>query len=139
MNKRDVNTFVKKNTFIKKTDIDRLQYAAKSLIQKSPLTDPLQYLWEYNCSIYSVVKAWKSMHTKVRNEDKERKTSGKPRWMINMEGKMNNLRKQISQICEELKRIRDNRQLTSKMKKNRSWMIKEISIGNRSVRESIRD
>ena len=79
------------------------------------------------------------MHTKVRNEDKERKTSGKPRWMINMEGKMNNLRKQISQICEELKMIRDNRQLTSKMKKNRSWMIKEISIGNRSVRESIRD
>ena len=54
MNKRDVNTFVKKKSYIKKVDIDRLQYAAKSLIKTSPLIDPLQYLWEYNCSIYSL-------------------------------------------------------------------------------------
>ena len=39
---------------------------------------------------------------------------------------MNNLRKHISQICEELKRIRDKCELTPKMKKNRFWMIKEI-------------
>ena len=126
MNKRDANTFVKKKSYIKKIDIDRLQYAAKSLIKTSPLIDPLQYLWEYNCSIYSVVKAWKSIHTKERNEDKERKTSGKLRLMINMERKINNLRKHISQICEELKRICDNCELMPKMKKNRFWMIKEI-------------
>ena len=126
MNKRDINTFVKKKSYIKKIDKDRLQYGAKLLIKTSPLIDPLQCLWEYNCSIFSVVKTWKSIHTKERNEDKERKTSGKPRWMINMERNMNNLRKHISRICEELKRMRDNCELTPKMKKNRSWMIKEI-------------
>ena len=126
MDKRDVNTFFKNTAFIKKIDIDRLQYVAKTLITAKPSIDPLQYLWEYNCTIYSVVKAWKLTNAKKRNEDKQQKFDGKPRWMIRIEGKMNTLRKQVSQICEELKRVRENRHLTPKMKKNRSWMITEI-------------
>ena len=35
MNKRDVNTFAEKKSYIKKKEIDRLQYAAKSLVKKS--------------------------------------------------------------------------------------------------------
>ena len=126
MDKRDVNTFFKNTAFIKKIDIDRLQYVAKTLITAKPSIDPLQYLWEYNYAIYSVVKAWKLTNQKKRNEDKQQKFDGKPRWMIRIEGKMNTLRKQVSQICEELKRVRENRHLTPKMKKNRSWMITEI-------------
>ena len=125
MQKRDVNTFVKKNNYIKKKDLDRLQHSAKSLIKASPADNPLQYFWEYNCAIYSVVKAWKSIHSKEKNANKERKNGGKPRWMANLERKMNYLRKQISQICEEIKRLRVNRKLTPRMKKNRSWMAKE--------------
>lgn len=35
MNKWDVNTFAGKKSYIKKTEIDRLQYAEKSLVKKS--------------------------------------------------------------------------------------------------------
>ena len=88
MNKRDVNTFVKKTTYMNKADVDRLQYVGRSHIKTSPFIEPIQYLWEYNCSIYSVVKAWKLIQTKEKNVDKERKTSGKPRWMTNIESDM---------------------------------------------------
>ena len=46
--------------------------------------------------------------------------------MERLEGKMSAVRRQISQICEEMRRIRKNAKLTSKLRKNRVWMMKEI-------------
>ena len=122
MNKRDVNTFAEKKSYIKKTDNT---IRCKITRQKKLSTDPLQHVWEYNRSIYSVVKARKSIHTKESNEDKEKKLAGncdgwltwKEKWTI-FESKL------LSR--EELKRIGDNCQQTLKMKKNWSWTIEEI-------------
>lgn len=117
MNKRDVNTFAEKKSYIKKTDNT---IRCKITRQKKLSTDPLQHLWEYNRSIYSVVKARKSIHTKESNEDKEKKTSRKLWWMINMERKMNNLWKQTSfmQRIEE-----DRRQLSTNIENEEKLIL----------------
>ena len=58
MEKRDVNTFVKKTYPIRNADLEHRQYAAKSLILTNPSIEPERSLWEYiKCAIYSVVKA----------------------------------------------------------------------------------
>ena len=64
MEKRDVNTFVKKSYPKRSADLEHLQYATKSLILTNPSIVPERFLWEYNCTIYSVVKAWKVIHDK---------------------------------------------------------------------------
>ena len=45
----------------------------KSFILANPSIEPEHFLWEYNCAIYSVVKAWRATH------DTESETS-KPDW-----------------------------------------------------------
>ena len=46
---------------------------------------------------------------------------------------MSLLRRQISQICKEMRRIRKSAVLTSKLQKNRKWMTKEIMIGKITI------
>ena len=81
MQKRDVNTFVKKTYPIRNADLEHRQYAAKSLILTNPSIEPERSVWEYvKCAIYSVVKARKVIHDKG-SEKSEPKTGTKPRWM----------------------------------------------------------
>ena len=87
MKKRDVSTFVKKTYPKRNADLEHLQYVAKSLTLTNPSIEPERFLWEYNCAIYSVVKAWKVIHDKGSEESKP-KTGTKPCWMAS--GKMPN-------------------------------------------------
>ena len=84
MEKRDVNTFMKKTYPIRNADLEHLQYAAKSLILTNPSIEPERFLWEYNYDISSVVKAWKVIHDKGSQKSKP-KTGTKPHWMERLE------------------------------------------------------
>ena len=77
MEKRDINTFMKKTHPIRNANLQHLQLAAKSLAHANPSTDPARFLWDYNCAIYSVVKAWKVMNDKGNGKNKP-KTGTKP-------------------------------------------------------------
>lgn len=54
------------------------------------------------------------------------KSEAKLCWIERLEGNMNFLQGQISQICEELRRMRENAVLTPKLQRNGKWMMKEI-------------
>ena len=63
---------------------------------------------------------------------KSRKKEGKktqeyqPKWLRLIKSKIKDLRKVISQITEEIRRIRKSGKLTTKMRKNRQWMRRQM-------------
>ena len=68
------------------------------------------------------------------SEKSEPKTGTKPRWMERLDAKMSLLRREISQICEEMRRIpkKKNKVLTMKLPKSRKWMMQEMK-GNITI------
>ena len=49
-----------------------------------------------------------------------------PRWLVKLESKMTVLRKEISQLSEEIRRAKYNTKMTERLWKNRIWIKKEL-------------
>ena len=116
-----------------KTEIKHLERIAVSLVKEDPANKPENYLWECNFAIYSVATAWKRKDQ--RNSDDNRHTSNnsqsnlkhrrKPKEVKKIEENMQLRRRDLSQLTAEIERIRSNRPLSKKTKRNRRWMEKE--------------
>jgi len=125
LDNRQQNTFTKKCP--DKDEINILNEISRTLITTNPTTEPTEYLWEVNCAIYSTAVAWK-----IFNGEKQKPTTNtarkerKPKWQVEMERKIEKLRRECSQITEEIRRLTRNAKLTSKLNNNRKWMKKEI-------------
>ena len=87
-----------------------LKSIATELITSDPITQPTQFLWEANYAIYS----WKTKHQKTRIIQQNR-NKFKPKWVKHIESQMNLLRREISQITEEIKRLKTNGRITRKL------------------------
>ena len=111
-NQRDQNTFCKIKP--NQEDMQILKSIATELVMSDPKTQPTQFLWEANCAIYSVAYTWKTKHQKTciiqQNQNKF-----KPKWTKHIESQMNLLRREISQITEEIKRLKTNGRITRKL------------------------
>ena len=109
-------------------DIKELRNIASNLITLDPKEHPRDYLWQCNCAIYSVAAAWKKGTEKRKSRQNEGKKTQEyqPKWLRQIESKIRDLRKEISQITEEIRRIRKNGKLTTKMRKNRRWMRRQM-------------
>ena len=71
-------------------NIELLGSIATSLIRQDPKSNSCEFLWEYNCAVYSTAVAWKEYTEKKPNE---RKVIKKPKWLREIEAKMINIRK----------------------------------------------
>ena len=93
----------------------------------SPIDNPFGYLWLANCVLYSTVaaflllKGWK----KPRAQGEPRK-NGSDRSKKVFEELAVELRKNISMAKAELERLRENRKLTKKTKRNRTLLFEVI-------------
>ena len=127
----------KDNTFTKvvpnKTEIKHLEIIAVSLVKEDPANNPENYLWECNCAIYSVATAWKRKDQRNSNDNRHTSNNSqsnlkhrrKPKEVKKMEENMQLRRRELSQLTAEIERIRSNRPLSKKTKRNRRWMEKE--------------
>ena len=106
-------------------DMQMLKSVATELITSDPKTQPTQFLWEANCAIYLVAYTWKTKYQKTRVNQQNR-NKFKPKWMKHIESQMNLLRREISQITEEIKRLKANGRITRKVGRNRKWMRQEL-------------
>ena len=59
---------------------------------------------------------------KSRQNEGEKTREYQPKWLRQIESKIKDSRKERSQITEEIRRIRKNGKLMTKMRKNRQWM-----------------
>ena len=122
---RDQSTFTKNLPSVE--EISCLETIIVKLIKQDPIEKPAEYLWEVNCAIYSTVYAWKCVILKQEDQGNKKTFSDKKLgWMAKLEEKMNRIRGKISQISEEIKRLRTNGKLTKKLRKNSRWMKKEL-------------
>ena len=90
-------------------------------------------MWECNCAIYSVATAWKRKDQ--RNSNDNRHTSNNSQSNLKHRRKLKEVKKieenvqlcrrELSQLSAEIERIRSNRSLSRKRKRNRRWMEKE--------------
>lgn len=119
---REENTFTRKRP--NKDQINKLQNIVKQLINSDPATEPELFLWECNCAIYATAVSFK--RTTTENKRPSTRQTKVPKWQRILDEKITKLRKQASQITEEINRIKNNRKLTTKMRRNRQWISKEI-------------
>ena len=116
-----------------KTEIKHLEIIAVSLVKEDPANNPENYLWECNCVIYSVATAWKRKDQRNSNDNRHTSNNSqsnlkhrrKPKEVKKMEENMQLRRRELSQLTAEIERIRSNRPLSKKTKRNRRWMEKE--------------
>lgn len=124
---RDINTFTKNKP--NKKQLQQLNCIMSELIKSDPKQNPTEFLWESNCAMYATVRAWKQA-TQVRkgsnNNGVKENQKYKPQWLTKLENKMAIARKQISQISAEINRLKTNGRLTRKLRRNRTWMKKEL-------------
>ena len=124
-----------------KSDLKSIHKVLETLMNQnrvSPIEDPFDYLWIANCALFSVVvaflllKGWKKHKsgqptiTRTKLDDK---------WKIAYEKKVIETRSKISIAKAEMERIRENRKLTKRGRKNREMLEKECR--NLSVAELI--
>ena len=83
-----------------------------------PAQNPFVFLWLANCFIYSVVV--ERLEKKVKSGTKAMKKSPDERLKEIYEAQAGEIRKNISVAAAEIERLRANRKLTSKGKKNRA-------------------
>ena len=133
---REENTFTRRSP--DKTQASQLQNIAQSLIKTNPAENPTLFLWECNCAIYATAVAFKrvTMENKATKASQRKEQKEKPRWLITLEQEVTKLRKQTSQITEEINRIKNNKKMTKKMWKNRKWIGKEIR-GKMNIKELV--
>ena len=94
-----------------------------------PAQNPFVSLWLANCVIYSVVVAFlvlKGWKKKVNSGTKAMKKSPDERMKEIYEAQAGEIRKNISIAAAEIERLRANRKLTSKGKKNRAKLLKDF-------------
>ena len=127
----------KDNTFTKvvpnKTEIKHLERIAVSLVKEDPANKPENHLWECNCAIYSVATAWKRKDQRNSNDNRHTSSNSqsnlkhrrKPKEVKKIEENMQSRGRELSQLTAETERIRSNRPLSKKTKRNRKWMEKE--------------
>ena len=92
-----------------------------------PAQNPFVFLWLANCVIYSVVVAFlvmKGWEKKVNSGTKAMRKSPDERMREIYEAQAGEIRKNISIAAAEIERLRANRKLTSKGKKNRAKLLK---------------
>ena len=117
---REESTFVRKKP--SKHELKRLSLIADNLVVSDPLTEPTQTLWEINCSVYSVATAWKVCNDEIKNSRQKEE----PKWKKIIQSKVAMLRKEISQITSEIKRLREHKRMSERQKYNRMWMSKQL-------------
>ena len=65
-------------------------------------------------------------NTQLKRTQTSRNKDYKPKWQLNIEKEMQQTRKEISQLIEEIKRLKMNGKLTKKLRRDRYWMKAEI-------------
>ena len=100
---REESTFVRKKP--SKHELKSLSLIADNLVVSDPLTAPTQTLWEINCSVYSVATAWKVCNDEIKNSRQKEE----PKWKKIIQSKVATLRKEISQITSEIKRLQEHK------------------------------
>ena len=111
-----------------KRDLDNInQTITETMKQASPGENPFSDLWIANCVLYSVVvafllnKGWKKQRsgTPVGGASKQQE------WKRVYEKRVVEVRKKISIAQAELERIKENRKITKKGKRNRADLERE--------------
>ena len=127
---RKVDTRTKRKP--SKKDIQDINTVIAKLINQnkvSPTINPFGFIWLANCVLYSVVvgflllKGWKKQGTGVGKSKRE----NQQRWKRELEGKVKDLRRKISIAKSEIDRLKENRKLTKKGKKNLTLLRQECS------------
>ena len=121
---RDSSTFTKKIPNVRQ--IKASERIAESMIAVDPDQCPIEFLWEYNCAVYATARAWKAENTQLKTTQTSKNEAFKPKWLLNIEKEMQQTRKEISQLTEEIKRLKTNGKLTKKLRRNRYWMKADI-------------
>ena len=83
---------------------------------------------EINCAIYATAVAWKNYNGNRGKPRTNITTDERPKWMRTIDNQITKLRKQASQITEEIRRLTTIGKLTPKLRKNRKWVRSEIKI-----------
>ena len=101
----------------------------------SPTDNPFSYLWIANCVLYSVVtafllyKGWKKQGSGKSSKHKSKRSKCQKAY----EEKAVCLRKKISMAKSEIERLKENRKMTKRGKRNRAILqqeCKELSIAS---------
>ena len=119
--RRGLSTYVKKKPTSK--ELHDLQGILMVLEMHSPMEEPTKYLWDVNCAMYATICGWKLATGDHKdgnnNSNNQGKQRGIPAWEKRMNEKMNKIRGKISQITEEIQRIRNNKKLTRNTRRSR--------------------
>ena len=107
-------------------------------------SNPWSALWILNCIVYSAVIGWiiisgiKPLRTDITRMDNRRGTWKQPKWLIELDDEILQLRRPISQCCAERERLWYSRRLTRKSKRNRKKIYEECGpISVRSLTNTI--
>ena len=130
--RRNIDTRIKQRPT--RTDVKNINAAIDVLMRREvehsidPTTNPFGYLWMANCILYSVVaaflinKGWKK-ESGIKVQTK-RKTSGQTMKEAFLT-QATELRKRISIATAELDRIKKNKKITKRGKRNRAMLERE--------------
>ena len=115
-----------------RNDIDNINRAVTQLMSQnsiSPIDNPFGYLWLANCVLYSTVAAFLLLKgcKKPRAQGEPRKNSSDKSKKVFEELAME-LRRKISMAKAELERLRENRKLTKRGKRNRPLLLRECRV-----------
>ena len=127
---REIDTRIKQKPT--QSDLKSINRVLKGLLeQKKTISlnnDPFAHLWLVNCVLYSVVaaflllKGWKK--DPKDKLDKQRVYNGE-KWKKNYLDEMGEIRKNISIASAEVNRVKENRKLTKRGRKNRALLQEE--------------
>ena len=105
-------------------DLENINKVIMELMKQcrvSPTDNPFSYLWIANCVLYAVVtafllhKGWKKQGSNNSSVHKRKRS----KWQIVYEGKAGSIRKRISIAKAETDRLKENRKVTKRGKRNR--------------------
>ena len=124
---RDIDTRIKERPT--KGDLNNINLAIIKLMEQhqvSPRENPFSYLWIVNCVLYSVVmafllnKGWKKQRSGTSGGARKQH-----KWKREYEKRVLEVRKKISIAEAELMRLKENRKITKKGKRNRAFLEQE--------------
>ena len=125
---REIDTRTKKRPTGE--DIENIDKVIGELMKQNvvnPSENSFSYLWLANCVIYSVVvaflllKGWKKQRSSQTHGPRRKEQ----KWKTAYEEKVHEIRKMISIAKAELERLRENRKITKKGRKNRNILKEE--------------
>ena len=112
-----------------KNDLNNINQSIMELMKQHqvfPREIPFSYLWIANCVFYSVViafllnKGWKKQRSGTAGGARKQQ-----KWKLAYERRMVEVKKKISIAQAELIRLKENRKITKKGKRNRAMLEKE--------------